>query len=98
MFFGSEQKNGIASWARRLGSAVFSLMMSLLPVVVMPEMLFALPSTFSWAPTMLPRNGAAGDCMFGSARRSMLNLNEPGVTNSLEGGENLKAFLRIVNV
>jgi len=68
------QKNGMAIRARKSGAAFVRVMTRCEPLTLTPE-----TGDFD-EPTMSEKNGTAGDCIFGSASRSMAALKFAAVT------------------
>src|SRR5436190_4381643 len=73
-FVGIAQKNGIAIRARKSGAAFVRVMTRCEPLTLTPE-----TGDLS-DPTMSEKNGTAGDCIFGSASRSIAALKFAAVT------------------
>ena len=71
---GIAQKNGIASRASRSGAACVLVMIRCFPFTRTPETGLLL------APTMSLMKAPDGDCILGSASRSIAALNEAAVT------------------
>ncbi len=77
---GIAQKNGIATRARKSGEFAVRLTIRCDPLTLTPETVFALPSSLASTPAMSLMNGVAGDCIFGSASRSIAALKFWAVT------------------
>src|SRR3954467_1784775 len=73
-FVGTAQKNGIAIRARKSGDAFVRVMTRCEPLTFTPD-----TGELS-EPTMSEKNGTAGDCIFGSASRSIAALKFAAVT------------------
>src|SRR5205085_7500498 len=73
---GIAQKNGIAIRARKSGAAFVRVMTRCEPLTFTPE-----TGDLS-EPTMSEKNGTAGDCIFGSASRSIAALKFAAVTGA----------------
>src|SRR3954447_12742388 len=87
---GIAQKNGIAMRARKSGDAFVRVMTRCEPRTFTPE-----TGDLS-EPTMSEKNGTAGDCIFGSASRSIAALKFAAVTawpfeNLVKPAETLKS-------
>src|SRR6185436_7763035 len=73
-FFGIAQKNGMAIRARKSGDAFVRVMTRCEPLTFAPE------TGDLDEPTMSEKNGTDGDCIFGSALRSIAALKFAAVT------------------
>ena len=79
---GTAQKNGIASRASRSGAAATSVMLSLLPLALIPEGSFTFPFSAACAPTTSLMKLTAGDAIFGEKSRSKARTKLCAVTGS----------------
>src|SRR5881397_1105422 len=87
------QKNGMAIRARKSGAAFVRVMTRCEPLTFTPE-----TGDLS-EPTMSEKNGTAGDCIFGSASRSIAALKLAAVTawpfeNFVKPALTLKSYVR----